>query len=113
MLRITKIALKIHSLEKSYDSVIAKNTNDNPITRNRRAVEAGDVEQSLTTTDLGPIVGYAEVPLLPLARACAPLNDSMYNLWFYVQLAIDGTPEEPSDGLTVDESAAIRLYTIE
>jgi len=64
-------------------------------------------------TDLDPIVGYAQEPLLPLTKACAPLNNIIYNLWFYVQLAIDGTPEQPSDGLTIDESAAIRLYTIE
>ena len=28
-------------------------------------------------------------------------------------MALDETPEEPQDGLTIDESAAIRLYTIE
>ncbi len=95
--------------------------NDNPMTRNGRVVEVTNVEQNLTTmdasidtgTDLGSIMGYAEVPLLPLVKACAPLNSIIYNLWFYVQLALDETPEEPSDGLTIDESAAIRLYTIE
>ena len=66
-----------------------------------------------TDTDLGPIVGYANEPLLPLVKACAPLNSMIYNLWFYVQLALDGTQEQPADGLTIDESAAIRLYTIE
>ena len=66
-----------------------------------------------TDTDFGPIVGYANEPLLPLVKACAPLNSMIYNLWFYVQLALDGTPEQPADGLTVGESAAIRLYTIE
>ena len=65
--------------------------------------------------DLGPIVGYAREPLLPLTKACSPLNSTcmIYNLWFYVQLAIDGTPEQPANDLTIDESAAIRLYTIE
>jgi hypothetical protein len=63
--------------------------------------------------DLGPIVGYAAVPLLPLAKACAPLVGIIYNLLFYVQLVINETPEEPPDGLTVDESASIRLYTME
>ena len=63
--------------------------------------------------DLGPIIGYAQEPLLPLSKACSPLSNMIYNLWFYVQLAIDGTPEKPADGLTIDESAAIRLYTIE
>lgn len=63
--------------------------------------------------ELDPIVGYAAEPLLPLVKACAPLNSMIYNLWFYVQLALDGTPEQPADGLTIDESASIRLYTIE
>ncbi|CAF2937347.1 unnamed protein product [Rotaria sp. Silwood2] len=31
----------------------------------------------------------------------------------YVQLALNETPAEPADQLTVDESASIRLYTIE
>src|SRR4051794_40319465 len=61
----------------------------------------------------GPIVGYAEEPLLPLAEACAPLIDIIHDLLIYVQVALDETPAEPSDGLTIDESAAIRLYTIE
>jgi hypothetical protein len=91
------------------------------MTKNCRVVEVINVKQNLTTadvnidtkTDLGSIVGYAKEPLLPLARACAPLANIIYNLSFYVQLAINETPEEPPDGLTVDESASIRLYTIE
>ncbi|CAF1458124.1 unnamed protein product, partial [Adineta steineri] len=64
-------------------------------------------------TDPSPILGYAEEPLLPLAQACAPLNDIFHNLSFYVDVALKETPEQPPDGLTVNESAAIRLYTIE
>jgi hypothetical protein len=58
-------------------------------------------------------VGYAEEPLLPLFKACAPLTDIIHNLSFYIQMALNETPEVPPDGLTIDESAAIRLYTIE
>jgi hypothetical protein len=58
-------------------------------------------------------MGYAEEPLLPLFKACAPLTDIIHNLSFYVQLALNETPEVPPDGLTIDESASIRLYTIE
>jgi hypothetical protein len=58
-------------------------------------------------------VGYAEEPLLPLFEACAPLTNILHNLSFYVQMALNETLEQPPDGLTVDESAAIRLYTIE
>lgn len=58
-------------------------------------------------------MGYAEEPLLPLSEACAPLTDIILNLSFYVQMALNGTPGVPPDGLTIDESASIRLYTIE
>ncbi|CAF1623881.1 unnamed protein product, partial [Adineta ricciae] len=60
-----------------------------------------------------PILEYADEPLLPLAEACAPLDTILHNLSYYVQLALEETPQEPPDHLTIDESAAIRLYTIE
>ncbi|CAM4970481.1 unnamed protein product [Rotaria socialis] len=91
------------------------------MTNNRRIVEAITEESNLKIknvmndirADLGPIVGYAAEPLLPLFEACAPLTNVLYNLSFYVQMALNETPEVPPDGLTIDESAAIRLYTIE
>jgi len=63
--------------------------------------------------NLSATMGYAEAPILPLSKACAPLNNILHNLSFYVQLALDETSENPPDGLTIDESAAIRLYTME
>ncbi|CAF1317378.1 unnamed protein product, partial [Didymodactylos carnosus] len=97
------------------------NTLDDSINRNRRVVEDVTGKQNPTTTNiinnikmnLGPIVGYAEERLLPLSKACAPLTNIIPDLSVYVQMALDKTPEEPPDGLTIDESAAIRLYTIE
>ena len=62
---------------------------------------------------LNPILGYAKVPLLPLVKACAPLNHIIHDSPAYVQLALYETPKIPPNGLTVDESASIRLYTIE
>jgi hypothetical protein len=84
-------------------------------------VQLGATKQNPTTIEtincvnanLGPIVDYAREPLLPLVKACAPLIGIFHNLSIYVQLALDETPEEPPDGLTIDESAAIRLYTME
>ena len=73
-------------------------------------------EKSITNNSVAnshPIVGYADEPILPLFKACAPLNEIIHNLSFYVQMALNATPEEPPNGLTIDESAAIRLYTIE
>ncbi|CAF2891128.1 unnamed protein product [Rotaria sp. Silwood2] len=60
-----------------------------------------------------PIIGYSEEPLLPLVKACAPLSNIIHDLSTYVEMALNETPEVPPDGLTIDESAAIRLYTIE
>jgi hypothetical protein len=94
---------------------------DTSTTKNSRVVEKTTEEPRLPTTNMardnredhGPIVGYAEEPLLPLSKACAPLKNILHNLLFYVHMAMDETPEQPPDGLTIDESAAIRLYTIE
>lgn len=61
---------------------------------------------------LGPIMGYANEPLLPLAEACAPLVDIIPDLQNYVQAAVNKTSEQPPNGLTIDESVAIRLYTM-
>ncbi len=98
-----------------------KSVPNNSRTKNPRVVEHTTKETDLTTrnsindikADLDPIVGYAEEPLLPLFEACAPLTNILHNLSFYVQMALRETPEQPPDGLTIDESAAIRLYTIE
>ena len=86
-----------------------------------RVVDTIGVEYNLLSTnaikqikmDLGPIVGYAEEKLLPLSKACAPLNGIIHDLLSYVQLALEKTPEEPPNGQTIDECAAIRLYTME
>jgi hypothetical protein len=97
------------------------NAPDDFITKNARVVEPTSVLTSLMTKNimndtgahLDGIVGYAHEPLLPLSQACRPLINILHNLSFYVHMALDETPEQPPDGLTIDESAAIRLYTIE
>ncbi|CAF2903673.1 unnamed protein product [Rotaria sp. Silwood2] len=61
---------------------------------------------------LNPIIGYAQEPLLPLADACASLADIIYDIFTYVTVALENTPKYPADGLTRDESASIRLYTM-
>jgi hypothetical protein len=97
------------------------NTRDHSRTTNAQVVKSIIQEEKLITTsiinrikaNLDPIVEYANEPVLPLAEACAPLNDILHDTSFYVGMALDETPAEPPDGLTIDESAAIRLYTIE
>ena len=96
-------------------------TSGEPGATNRRLVDNLVEEPNLTSVSvindieatLTPIVEYANEPLLPLLEACAPLTGIINNLLFYVQLALSETLEQPPDGLTIDESAAIRLYTIE
>ncbi|CAF1187281.1 unnamed protein product [Rotaria sordida] len=60
-----------------------------------------------------PFSDYAQEPLLSLADACAPLTSIVPDILTYVLIALDGTANNPPDGLTRDESASIRLYTIE
>jgi hypothetical protein len=86
---------------------------------NHRLVEGSVQKQTsldssfIIQKHIEPIVTYVEEPLLSLAEACAPLTSIIPDLSKYVQLALNATPQKPLDGLTVDESAAIRLYTIE
>ena len=88
---------------------------------NCRVVETTAEKEHLPLTNVNddarpeppPVVGYADEPLLPLFKACVPLDSIIHNLPFYIQMALNETPEKPPDGLTIDESAAIRLYTIE
>jgi hypothetical protein len=118
---ISSDPLKKVNEEDTFDKQQVMVALDNSRTKNHRVVEADTEKQNLRTTKIvndieagiGPIVGYAQEPLLPLSKACAPLIPIVHNLSFYVQLALEETPEHPPDGLTVDESAAIRLYTIE
>jgi hypothetical protein len=98
-----------------------KNENNCLQKRNPRLVETSIAEQTLKIASpiknvqehLDSIVEYAEEPLLPLVQACSPLSNIIHDLSLYIGLALKETPHEPPDGLTFDESAAIRLYTIE
>ena len=112
------------TLDQTQSAVIvvdSDNAVDNPMTKNHRIVEVVAEELTVTTINaanegeagFGPIMGYAQEPLLPLYKACFPLMIILHNLSFYVAMALEETPEEPPNGLTVDESAAIRLYTME
>jgi hypothetical protein len=71
------------------------------------------IEDSEISKTLGPIIGYAEEPLVSLADACAPLRGIIQKVLEYASTALQETPDNPADGLTRDESAAIRLYTME
>ena len=66
-----------------------------------------------TTDDLFSLIDYAQEPLLSLAEACEPLIPIINSISDYVSFAVTTTPNEPAHGLTRDQSAAIRLYTME
>ncbi|CAF4045139.1 unnamed protein product, partial [Adineta steineri] len=93
------------------DSNTDRNRSNQQDRRNAKNVNKDVIKSD--GTELSPILGYSEEPLLLLAQACATMNDIFHNLSFYVQLTLKETSEQPPDGLSIDESAAIRLYTIE
>jgi hypothetical protein len=97
--------------EKDNNSSGAKHEKTAGVTSEQNQPQTQPVTDKKNPTE--PILEYADEPLLPLAEACAPLKDILPDLDFYVKMSLDETLEEPPDGLTIDESAAIRLYTIE
>jgi hypothetical protein len=64
-------------------------------------------------TTLFSIIDYAQEPLLSLIEVCAPLIPFVDNILNYALIAMERTPSQPANGLTRDESASIRLYTME
>ncbi|CAF1297499.1 unnamed protein product [Rotaria sp. Silwood1] len=81
-----------------------------PVRRKNPRLIIPDIEESKT---IDPIIGYAEEPILPLDGACTPLIPIIFNILHYVSIALENTPDNPSDSLTRNESAAICLYTME
>ena len=61
---------------------------------------------------LAPIVGFNAEPLVSLEEATYPLKETVPRLDTCVYVVKDRA-KNPADGLTVDESAAIALYTME
>ncbi|CAF2816009.1 unnamed protein product, partial [Rotaria sp. Silwood2] len=58
-----------------------------------------------------PICGYEKLPLVPLEIAIEELVDFLPNIQSFAYVAKQRC-EEPADGLTQDESAAIMLYSM-
>ncbi|CAF2635713.1 unnamed protein product [Rotaria sp. Silwood2] len=71
------------------------------------------IPDSQDSKSVGPIIGYAQELLLPLTEACIPLVPIVFNILVYVSVALERASDNPSDGLTSDESASICLYTLE
>ncbi|CAF3897834.1 unnamed protein product [Rotaria sp. Silwood1] len=77
--------------------------------RNRRVL----IENFEGSNQNAPIIGYSQELLVSLIEACKPLVDIVYNILTYATIALENTPAIPPNKLTRDESAAIRLYTME
>jgi hypothetical protein len=62
---------------------------------------------------LMPIHGYEDMPILPLEKTVLPLVTILPRVQIYVHVAKERCGSEPADGLTLDQSASIMLYTME
>ncbi|CAF3615832.1 unnamed protein product [Rotaria socialis] len=71
-----------------------------------------DVNNEPVKKLLIPIKGYQDEPLLPLKIAVEPISHLFIDLEDYVLIALHNS-QKPNDGLTVDESATIHLYTMQ
>jgi hypothetical protein len=60
-----------------------------------------------------PIKGYENMPLVSLEESVMPLVPILPDIHTYVFMAKDNSSKPPAEGLTLDESAAICLYSIE
>ena len=62
---------------------------------------------------LPPIQGYEKMSLVPLEEAVKPLVNVVPNVQQYALSAKTKCKTSPADGLSIDESSSIRLYTME
>ena len=62
---------------------------------------------------LMPVAGFQNMPLVTLEEAVVPLMDQLPDIRTYVDVAKSRCDPSPVDGLTVDESASVMLYTME
>jgi hypothetical protein len=62
---------------------------------------------------LKPISGYEREPLLSIEDACEPLENILDHELKRNIIIAKMNSEKPKNGLTIDESASIHLYTME
>ena len=60
-----------------------------------------------------PIAGYQDKPLVTLEEAVVPLRDQLPFVQDYAEVAKSNSNADHANGLTVDETASIVLYTME
>ncbi len=63
---------------------------------------------------LAPIVGYEDLPIVPLEIAVEPLATRLPAVQSHAYIAKERCKKTvPTDGLTIDESASIMLYSMD
>ena len=78
----------------------------------KHAERFSDIEEN-PFKKLMPIQGYAEQPLVSLEEAVEPLISFVHDVERMATWAKWQCKQPPADGLTVDQSAAITLYSME
>jgi hypothetical protein len=95
--------------------------NTNPTVSNLPTSEVEEnVQRILRITDvaqepvqmLAPIVGFKDMPIVSLENAVKPLALSLPDVQSFAYSAKQRCKKPPPDGLTIDESASIMLYTM-
>ncbi|CAF1182846.1 unnamed protein product [Didymodactylos carnosus] len=81
----------------------------NALPSNERFLDVNNEPQK----PLGPIEGYELKPLLSLKEAVETLQSIIPSIQSYVWSTLGNCEEQPKDGLSIDESGAIHLYTTE
>jgi len=113
---IELISMRTHDENKPEEIIIEIRDDDDLTIETRRFVDiiTDENEPVLMGSGINDLLrDYANESLVSLVEACQPIEHLLSNLSFYVNEALRRTPSKPSDGLTVDESASIRLYTSE
>lgn len=88
---------------------MATNVNDEEI--KSRILRITDIAQASTNPRIQSH-GYEEMPLLPLEIAVEPLISRIPNIVDRAHAAIQRCERPPANGLSIDESASIILYTM-
>jgi hypothetical protein len=91
-------------------SDMASKYNDNNNKQHRQRYL--DVEAD-PSRKLSPIQGYADIPLVSLREAVEPLVSIVHDVKRMAQCAIWKSKDPPADNLTLDQSASIRLYSMD
>lgn len=89
--------------------IMATNMDDVEIIE--RMARISDVDQEPIETAM-PIGGYENMPLVPLDIAVEPLISRLPGIEKQANTAKQRCQNPPADGLTIDESASIMLYTM-